>query len=494
MITFKKVLVSLRQTSQVWLRLTFFLFLVCALVLLESNQRFLKAQNQPGNLRINIPYWGPGDDGNYPDYAITWLGRVDPTSNYADVRAAYKDDHIEVIVHIIDRRLWQDPNPTAAQLTNWDAVSLFLDLDGNVGQNPDTNAYRFIVQLGAWTAGDSYQAAFRGNGSGWTLAAIPFTGWHGWRGSGFNNNQDDKGWVAFFTIPFSSLGLSGPPPRNSHWGMAVAVHDRDDAAGTPIVDRTWPEAMNPLVPATWGQVGFGIPRFTPPTAVPQGVTLIRQGLNGQVVPDGHVGGHTICGDGIDHWSEWGEANYAGYNQINVQNQWDISDYPCFSRYYVTFPLGTVPPGKVIISAKLTMQLFGNAGGGQWGDPPDSFIQVFSVSHDWNENTLTWNSGPLASENFAGTWVYPVPPSPTTPPYPYEWNVSIPASRAYASGQPLRLALYSADGPMHTGKYFWSSDTGDWDAHLRPTLEVVWGEACDASAGNCHFTFLPVIRK
>ena len=469
-------------------------FAVALSTSLLSPKPALDAQNQTNTNRINIPYWGQGNDNSYPDYAITWLGRVDPTSNYADVRAAYTDDHIEVIVHIIDRRLWRDPNPSVAQLANWDAVSLYLNLDGNLGQTPSTNAYRFIVQLGANTAGDSYQAAFRGNGSGWAIAAIPFSGWHGWRGSGFNDNLDDKGWVAFFTIPFSSLGRSGPPPRNSHWGMAVAVHDRDDAAGTPISDQVWPETMNPQAPSSWGQVGFGIPRYSPPTAVPQGTTTIRQGLNGQTVPDGHVGGHTTCGDGIDHWSQWGEANYAGYPQINIQNQWDVSDYPCFSKYFVTFPLGLVPPGKVIISARLTMQLFGNAGGGIWGEPPDSFIQVFSVANGWQESTLTWNSAPRASENFAGIHVYPVPPSPTTPPYPYAWDVSIPATRAYASGQPLRLALYSADGPMHTGKYFWSSDTGDWDANLRPTLEVVWGDVCDSINIVCHFAYLPIMRK
>lgn len=464
------------------------------LVILLSLHQEIDAQNNTSTRKVNVPYWGQGEDNDYPDYAITWFGRVDPTSNYADVRTAYTDDHIEVIVHIIDRRLWRDPTPTIPQLTNWDAVSLYLNLVGNVGQSPGADAYRFIVQLGAQTAGDSYQVVYRGNGSTWAQAAAPFTGWHGWRGSGFNNNSDDKGWVAFFVIPFSSLGLSGAPPRNATWGMAVAVHDRDDATGTPISDQVWPETMNSQMPSTWGQLGFGIPRFTPPTAVPQGITTVRQGLNGQSVPDGHVGGHTICGDGIDHWSEWGEANYAGYTQINIQNQWDISDYPCFSKYYVTFPLTAIPPGKVIISARLTMQLFGNAGGGQWGEPPDSFVQVFSVGENWVEDTLTWNNAPLSTENFAGTWVEPVPPSPTTPPHPYVWDVSIPAARAYASGEPLRLALYSADGPMHTGKYFWSSNTGDWDANLRPTVEIVWGDSCNPGIIECRFMYLPLARK
>jgi hypothetical protein len=35
-------------------------------------------------------------------------------------------------------------------------------------------------------------------------------------------------------------------------------------------------------------------------------------------------------------------------------------------------------------------------------------------------------------------------------------------------------LYSADDDYNSGKYFVSSDTGDWNATGRPTLQVVWG--------------------
>jgi hypothetical protein len=49
------------------------------------------------------------------------------------------------------------------------------------------------------------------------------------------------------------------------------------------------------------------------------------------------------------------------------------------------------------------------------------------------------------------------------------------AKAYNSGQPLRLAMYSADYYMHSGKYFVSSDEGDWNEVARPTLEVTWAE-------------------
>ncbi|MCX8063534.1 MAG: hypothetical protein N3D16_13215, partial [Anaerolineales bacterium] len=54
----------------------------------------------------------------------------------------------------------------------------------------------------------------------------------------------------------------------------------------------------------------------------------------------------------------------------------------------------------------------------------------------------------------------------------EIDVTRGVAHAYANGQPLRLALYSADGAYHSGKYFVTSRTGDWNAQNRPTLVVV----------------------
>jgi hypothetical protein len=417
--------------------------------------------------------------------AVFWFGQVTPTSNHANVRVWYYNSQIKVVVHIIDRRLWYDPAQSLAEMTKWDAVSLYLDLDGIVGGVPDKNAYLFQSQL-------DFQAGYRGNGTGWQVTSIPFSTDTGWRGNYPNDNIDDKGWQVEFTIPFTSLGLSKAPSKGSIWGLAVVVHDRDDAGGTQIPDQFWPETMQTSAPSTWGQMHFGMPSYSPPLSLPMGVTTIRQGLNGMTVEDAHVGGHTTCGDGLDHWTEWGIANYAGYEQINIQNQWDVADYPCFSKYYVTFPLDALPLGKTIISATLRMVLFGNAGGGNWGEPPDSYIQALTVNEDWVENSITWNNAPLALENISGTWVKPR--DYDLPDTPYQWDVSRAVADAYMNGQPLRLALYSADGEMHSGKYFWSSDSGDWNASARPTLKVVWGVPCDKPGIECNFVYIPMSEK
>ncbi len=427
------------------------------------------AQDPDPIRRVNAPYFDGGVLSNQG--AIFWFGQVSPTSNYADVRLGYNDDGFQLILHVIDRRLWYDTSPTPADLTAWDAATVYLHLDGNTGDVPTPNTYRFVAQVNWWEARTDYQSVYRGNGSGWTEVSIPFVTTSGWRGNAFNDNQDDKGWLVELWIPFTSLGLTGPPPPGTGWGLALALHDRDDLAGTAIPNQTWPEAMETQRPATWGQLVFGLPGYAPPPALPGQLVTVRQGLNGASVVDAHVGGHTTCGDGLDHWSDWGEANYAHYAQINIQNQWDISDYPCFSKYFVTFPLNGLPSGKTIISATLTMHLFGNAGYAP-GDAQPSFIQALSVGEDWDEATLSWNNAPLAQENVAATWVDPVDFYAEWPGVPYTWDVSRAVAQAYAAGDPLRLALYSADGEYHSGKYFWSSDADDSG---RPTLQVLWGE-------------------
>jgi hypothetical protein len=205
--------------------------------------------------------------------------------------------------------------------------------------------------------------------------------------------------------------------------------------------------------------------------------MIRHNLNGASVVDADVGGGSNCGQAVDpdFFDEWGDSNYAGEGDLNVQNQGDVADWPCFSKYYVTFPLDAIPSGKVILSATLALHQFGNAGY-EPGDALRSLIQVLTVAEDWDEATLTWNNAPLAVENVSRAWVDPLSSFPGWPGVPREWDVSLAVAEAYASGSPLRLAMYSADYAYHSGKYFVSSDTGDWNAVGRPTLTVVWGGA------------------
>jgi hypothetical protein len=332
-----------------------------------------------------------------------------------------------------------------------------------------------VAQLRWWEDEADYWAAYRGNGNQWVSRSINASYETGWRGEGLNNNdgnREDRGWTVTYKIPFASLGLSGKPSKGTIWRLGLLVHDRDSAAGSPLADQVWPDRANQDAPSTWGRIRFGLPSYTKPAATNLKTTTIRQGLNGAVVPDVDAGGGTVCGSGLDFWTQWGEKNYAGNVELNIQNQKDVADWPCFSKYYVTFPLESLPDGKVIRSARLVMHQFG---GSNPSDAYPSIIQVLRVAQGWNESTLNWNNAPQALENFSQTWVDVYSHPIIWPGDPYEWDVSQAVAQAYQKGQAVNLALYSADSPMHSGKYFRSSNDGDWNAVGRPTLIIEWGD-------------------
>lgn len=473
---------SLKLRSEIF---TYFIAILITLcILLDSlNPGVVRAGLQlvSSTPRVNVPEL----TGDPFAPAIFWLGKVDQTNNYADVRVWYYDKYsIKFVMHIIDRQLWYDVTRNPSQLDSWDAVSIYVDIDGNSGSFPESNSYRFELQLV-----NDLRASYRGNGSDWVPIAIPISSHSEWRGiGGPNSGLDSEGWVAYFEIPFSSLGIPSAPSQGTIWGLGVTLHDRDTLNGSIFHETHWPETLTPDIPSTWGQLSFGPANYTRPRAISIGAITIRQGLDGYTVVDGEVGGHTTCGDGgYNKWTDWGNRNYAGVNQINIQNQWDISDWPCFSKYYITFPITAIPAGYVFISATLSMTLFGTAGGGEWGDPPISHIEVLTVNDDWNESTLTWNNAPLAVENISGTWVPPIAGD-------YQWNVSRAVDQAYNTGGPVRLAIYSIDSERHSGKYFYSSDSNDWNGVIQPTLHIVYGLPCESQGVTCHETYLPFSIK
>jgi hypothetical protein len=399
----------------------------------------------------------------------------------------YDNNQLFVNVQLIDHNLWYNGNPASDVLTNWDSVTLYLDKTGAIGTTL-ANAYRFDGQLnGDEETRAAWQAAYTGTLSSWITATTPFTTFTGYSG-GFNNNDPNTlGWIIYFRIPYASLGLSGPPAAGTVWGLAVAVHDRDGAPHAAMQpDEPWPEGANPAIPSTWGQLYFGTPVYTPQSASPSGTVTIRNGLNGAVVREASAGGHTVCGYPLtDMWNVWGnrvvttfystfEGGYYDPNYVfNVQNLSYISEWPCFSKYYTIFPLSAVPPGKVVISATLALNQFGNAGQGWDPGPVRSFIQVLTVGQELTGTlaTLTWNNAPLARENVA---MAPVDPLAEGAPAVWRtWDVSRAVAEAYSVGQPLRLVIYSADDAFHSGRYFRPSSWADaWE---RPTLTVRWGD-------------------
>ena len=206
--------------------------------------------------RVNAPHFA--GDVSFSQAAILWLGQVTPTTNYADVRVGYNDTELWVHVAVFDRRLWYSTAPSPDTLAAWDAVTLLIGLDGNVGTAVSASDYRFTGQLNWWEERAAWQAAWHGSGAGWSSAPLAFATTSTWRGDAPNNGGDDRGWGVTFEIPFASLGLAAKPATGAAWGFAVLVHDRDDAAGTPIPDQKWPADALPEVPPPGASSSSGV--------------------------------------------------------------------------------------------------------------------------------------------------------------------------------------------------------------------------------------------
>jgi hypothetical protein len=219
----------------------------------------LQTMLSPGQ-RVYIPY-----NVLISEAASFWFGQVTPSVNYTDVRIRYTDDNLILTLGIIDRLIWYDTTPSPGELIAWDSASLYLCRGGNVGQSPATDCFRFDAQVD-WLESEraAFQAAYQGDGSQWVSTSVAFTTSAGLNGNAPNDNTDDRGWMLYYTIPFASLGLSAPPTQGTMWGLGLAVHDRDSAAEPALADQVWPETLEALHPATWGQLIFGLkPSYVP---------------------------------------------------------------------------------------------------------------------------------------------------------------------------------------------------------------------------------------
>lgn len=439
----------------------------------------------PGGVVVHSPYF-PSDRFEQPPFgqmAIFWFGQVTPAANYGDVRIGHTDEALTVALAVFDRRLSSDAAPSADRLHEADAATLYLALPAVSGGR--AASYRFVAQLSGNSRPEErgrWQAAYESSGREWTPAELPFTTQSGWRGEGLNDDSDDRGWTMRFTIPFSSLGVE--PDGDAPWRIALTLHDRDGETLAP--DQSWPAGAPASQPASWALLDFGLPTWSPPALSAAGELTVRHRLDGVNAPSTTVGGHSTCGsrDGVnvDFFREWGDLSARFYDPelgiLTVQNQNDVADWPCFSKTFLSFPLDGLPANSVVLSATLTMHQFGQSGAP--GEAQRSLIQVLRVAAPTELSTLTWNNAPPPLENVAQSWVEPLDEFPGWPGAPRTWDISAAAAAAHSAGIPLHLALYSADGPYHSGKYFVSSEIGltdgenpDWNEEGRPTLRITY---------------------
>jgi len=189
------------------------------------------------------------------------------------------------------------------------------------------------------------------------------------------------------------------------------------------------------------------------------------------VEDAWMGGGGTCSGGHEGGSE---DNHGDSTNLFVGTETAPTHFPCFNKSYLRFSLDAIPAGKEIVSATLTLHHWGNAGNP--GQAQLSWVHLFSISDVlWDEMAIHWNNAPLAQENIDVTLIDPDLPIADWPGNPYYWDATQAVAEAYATGQPVNLAIYSSDTAQHSSRYLVSSETGDWNVEGRPALTVVWGQ-------------------
>jgi hypothetical protein len=461
------------------------LLAVCSVLLLDAGSWLslppANAQSPNPSRRVNIPYFS--DEVTWAQTAIFWFGVNEqgiPGRNYADVRLAYTQQALHIQVTVVDYYLWYKENPSATDdLTQYDAAAIYLDTGLDRATTPQTDDYTFLIGAHHWPNDNAiqYHRQAWGTGTGWdTTWSGEWTDYEAMQWScnpGPNSNECDidYGWAATFTIPWGTLGRSGPPPVGTLWGLGVRLYDRDDEPPAGYVaPEAWPETFDTDSPATWGALHFGYADYHPPSAIPEDTTTIRATSPADnTVEDAWMGGGGTCSGGHEGGSEINHGDDPG---LFVGTETAPTHFPCFNKSYLRFSLDAIPPGKVIISATLTLHHWGNANPSQ---AQPSWVHLFTISDPWEEMTIHWNNAPLAQENVAASWIYPLTESVDWPGNPYDWDATQAVAEAYAAGRPVNIAIYGSDTDQHSSKYLTSSETGDWNAAGRPTLTVIWGQ-------------------
>lgn len=475
-----------------------------------------------GARRMFIPRIVPDDSSqqiwNYKQRAaLLWFGKVNAHDNYTDVRIAYANSFVMIHCAVFDRQIYDDAQDD--NLEAWDSIRLLVDLDGSKDKSAlDDRSLRIDAQ--AHRQGSIRTAVYHGQAGAWSKVDVPIGDTaaetpdriivaRAYRGEG---QDQSRGWHISFYVPWTSLGLSGPPSDASAvWNVALRGFDRDSADGSVHGEaQSWPPSgVDDAKPSTWGKweflpghflgwaesgstAGHGKPAYAvqatpkPYQAGTEKTLVIRQGVENDVVQNACVGASAELCSGNDDSNfggsptSWG--NHTQWNYFHVQNQEDYADWPCFAKIYLKFPLARLPKDKVVVKARLLLHHKEPTSGGSEG--ANSLIQAWLVGNElrsgpsWTQDNLSWNDAPIALENLAGCWgdrtgnmetgwnALPL----------WEWDVTRAFAQASSQSE-VSFALYSADSEYHTGKQFVTgADFPDWgDPGQRPSLEITYAD-------------------
>jgi hypothetical protein len=340
--------------------------------------------------------------------------------------------------------------PVASGDPALDANNWAIVWAGNVSPGGDYAQCRMVgavdgarVYCQMWTptaAGDS--VALNMGGRALDVAHDMPSGWQVGQRCGGTDGTGCRGWTTYAFLPWGQFGKA--PANGDVWPMTLTYHG-----------------------AIWaGAIRWGLPDYAGRTV--DGAQVVTATLSA----DAMLGGGTDCGAPSypEYFPIWGALEWQGQPYVNVQAQWDVADWPCYSRYYAEWQLPTLPPGAQVVSATLTLAHFGNPGYGTGyaaDGTGDTVIQVWDTVQALT--VPTWDSAPRAVENIARTTVRPIDATcpaanldatrTCRPGVPVAFDVTAAVQRAVQRGNGAAgVLLYTAAGQYHAGKHFWARGT------------------------------------
>lgn len=423
---------------------------------------------------VDVKYFGSNSISTVRS-SVFWFGSIGEFGNGVDIRAGYNDEAFRLTASVFDRRLHYGTDASDLRFGLHDSVVYEMAPEGR-----PNSAVRVSVMLRWWENHIDYVKietlqASRSSAidlPGYEWVEVEKTGVHAsgqWYGDAPNNNGDDRGYQSSVEIPFELVGLS----PSEDWLVKIVNHDRDDDF---VSVQEW-----------GGRFRFNRERYQSHSS--ENVLTLVNGQQGVKVEDTHVGGGSNCGIRHDpnFFDGWGDYVWGNVPQINVQNQMNTEDWPCFSRVLLWFELPEGVDPSLITAAKLNMSYFGSAGYVA-SDAKYSTIQAIKLKE--KPKTLSWNGTPQADGHIDAVGVLPVSSylgQPNyqnfdylNPPNLIEFDITE-AARDPDTDRFVSIALYSADWNLHSGKFFWSSNG---PVQYRPVISIEYGEP--------HTLFVPLV--
>jgi len=474
---------------------------------------------------------------------IAWLGAFTRNANYAEIRAIFDSEGLDLQISVSDLFVWwimedglQWGGTPVADPIGWDSLEIVIDPAGigpdPGGALPTAGALRILAANYPYNDPVGYPETalphsctrtWAGAGGSWAEVADPAAGervWYHAHGSSWNEDPGpsdntttfDNGTVYSFFIPWSSLGLDSEPPSGGTMRMAVVVHDVDDprdadttgmdpppssrgsAEVGPLPDRAWPEGADPEDASTWGTIVLNqAPYAPPPVDSEEEITLYPGDV--PEMRDVTIGGHSFIEDrwidgGGDPaaygWDSCMETRFGTAENLFVHPEGGPTHMCFFDRILMYWDLAAaIPSDHAVTRADLVLHHFGGDTNEDPGTPGfevmTSPVQVHRIEGDWIDLPLD----DCVTWNTAPLAAENVGYGEVEP-IPeggdrrdVSFDVTPLVARAVLRSEPLSIALYGADTTANTGKYFVSSE-GGWEAANHPHLVVRHGPPSDPS--------------